>query len=126
MGHRFCLENFENRNFNSYLQQKHDFSVASATVTAPFELYRVMHMTSFLDCHEYAAWKKFAIFNRISWIASTVCALYQMLRPFNHFRYSCTDRETQCEGLYKRRLQGGKGEIFRPRGWMMSNWVMTN
>ena len=87
-GHRACLENFENRKFNSYRQSKHYFSVANTLATAPLELYGVTYMSLFLHCLGNAAWKKFVFFNRISWITFIVCTLYQMLRPFNRFR--CT------------------------------------
>ena len=36
----------------------------------------------------------FVFVNRISWIASTVFALYRMLGPFSRFRCSCTESET--------------------------------
>jgi hypothetical protein len=93
-GHRACLENIEKRKFNSHCGSKHYFWVASFQVTTHFELYGVPHMGLFLDCLGYAARKKFALVNCISWIASVFCALYQMLRPFNRFRCSCTDRKT--------------------------------
>ena len=35
-GHRACLENFENRKFNSCCESQHDFSVASTPVAATF------------------------------------------------------------------------------------------
>jgi len=38
--------------------------------------------------------EKFVYVNRISSLGSTVCTLYQMLRPFNRFRCSCNIRQT--------------------------------
>ena len=38
-GHRACVENFENRKFNSCCESKHNFSVASTPVAAHFELF---------------------------------------------------------------------------------------
>jgi hypothetical protein len=87
-GHKASLEKFENRKFSSCRESKHVFSVVSTLVTALFELYGVTHMILFLYCHGYAEPKIFAFVNRISWVPSLVCTLYQMLRPFN--RLTCS------------------------------------
>ena len=57
---------------------------------------------------------------------STVCALYQTLRPFSRFSCSCTDRETIWWSIAKTAADWEGRNFPITSAWVMSNLVKTD